>query len=153
MVFFFEVLHVFDDLNGGLKPFCTLSSSLLTDVTDAPEALEDSDTANSSYYGRNGSSRLAAFSSLSAAESVSRDLMVTSEDDEDEVWGERFLQMTSFQSYNVALSLVQYVVPLIIITYAYVRMGIKLWLTKTPGAAQHKRDLMILVNKKKASNE
>ena len=45
--------------------------------------------------------------------------------------------------------MLQYLLPLLIISFAYVRMGIKLWLTKTPGAAQQKRDEMILVNKKK----
>lgn len=55
----------------------------------------------------------------------------------------------SFQSYQVVLSVIQYFIPLFIISFAYTRMGVKLWLSQTPGAAQEKRDQMILVNKKK----
>ena len=47
------------------------------------------------------------------------------------------------------LSLVQYVLPLTAISFAYAKMGTKLWLNKTPGAANVKRDQMIVVNKKK----
>ncbi len=36
-----------------------------------------------------------------------------------------------------------------VISYAYLRMCKRLWLTRTPGVAQQKRDRMILVNKKK----
>ena len=57
--------------------------------------------------------------------------------------------MASFNAYSLLLSVVQYVVPLLLITFAYVRMGTRLWLTRTPGAAQVKRDQMILANKKK----
>lgn len=59
--------------------------------------------------------------------------------------------VTAFQSYCLILSAVQYLVPLTAISFAYVRMGMKLWLNKTPGTAQLKRDQMILVNKKKVS--
>ena len=59
----------------------------------------------------------------------------------------------SFQSYQVVLSVIQYFIPLFIISFAYTRMGVKLWLSQTPGAAQEKRDQMILVNKKKVRKE
>ena len=49
----------------------------------------------------------------------------------------------------MCLAAVQYLIPLTAISFAYVRMGTKLWLNKTPGTAQLKRDQMILVNKKK----
>ena len=58
--------------------------------------------------------------------------------------------LTYFHTYNVLLSLVQYVLPLTAISFAYAKMGTKLWLNKTPGAANVKRDQMIVVNKKKA---
>ncbi len=46
---------------------------------------------------------------------------------------------------------IEYALPLMIISYAYAHMGIRLWLTKTPGAAHDKRDECILSNKKKVS--
>ena len=51
--------------------------------------------------------------------------------------------------YTVFLTLVQYILPLTAISFAYARMGTTLWLNKTPGAANVKRDQMIVVNKKK----
>ena len=59
--------------------------------------------------------------------------------------------LTYFHTYNVFLTLAQYVLPLTAISFAYARMGTKLWLNKTPGAAHVKRDQMIVVNKKKGS--
>lgn len=59
--------------------------------------------------------------------------------------------LTYFHTYNVFLTLVQYVLPLTAISFAYAKMGTKLWLNKTPGAAHVKRDQMIVVNKKKGS--
>ena len=47
----------------------------------------------------------------------------------------------------------QYLLPLSVISYAYLRMCKKLWLTRTPGVAQQKRDRMILVNKKKVLSD
>ena len=57
--------------------------------------------------------------------------------------------LAAFHIYNFVLTIVQYLLPLIVISIAYVRMGMRLWLTKTPGVAQLKRDQMILMNKKK----
>lgn len=44
---------------------------------------------------------------------------------------------------------IEYALPLVIISIAYGRMGTRLWLTRTPGTAQDKRDECILSNKKK----
>ena len=49
----------------------------------------------------------------------------------------------------LVLLVIQYAIPLTIISYAYTRMGIKLWLTSTPGNADNQRDERILINKKK----
>ena len=46
---------------------------------------------------------------------------------------------------------IEYAVPLFIISIAYGRMGTRLWLTRTPGTAQDKRDECILTNKKKVT--
>ncbi len=45
--------------------------------------------------------------------------------------------------------IVEYFVPLAVISYAYTRIAFRLWGSKTPGAAQDQRDHNILVNKKK----
>ena len=45
--------------------------------------------------------------------------------------------------------IVEYFVPLAIISFAYMRIAFRLWGSKTPGAAQDQRDHNILVNKKK----
>jgi len=44
---------------------------------------------------------------------------------------------------------IEYALPLVIISIAYAHMGTRLWLTRTPGTAQDKRDECILSNKKK----
>ena len=54
-----------------------------------------------------------------------------------------------FKIYNIVLMILQYAIPLMIISFAYTRMGIKLWLTHTPGNAHDQRDERILINKKK----
>ena len=50
---------------------------------------------------------------------------------------------------SVSLVTVEYFVPLALISAAYARIAFRLWLTKTPGAAQDNRDHVILANKKK----
>ena len=44
-----------------------------------------------------------------------------------------------FKIYNIVLMILQYAIPLMIISFAYTRMGIKLWLTHTPGNAHDQR--------------
>ena len=44
-----------------------------------------------------------------------------------------------FKIYQIVLVILQYAIPLMIISFAYIRMGIKLWLTHTPGNAHDQR--------------
>ena len=53
--------------------------------------------------------------------------------------------------YMHFLCFVQYFVPLILISFAYIRIAVVLWGSKTPGAAQDQRDQIVLRNKKKVS--
>ncbi len=63
----------------------------------------------------------------------------------------RWLSRTLFAVYNQSLVFIQYVVPVLIITFAYVRMGIHLWWSQTPGNVNHSRDAILLRNKKKVT--
>merc|ERR1719431_692708 len=54
-----------------------------------------------------------------------------------------------FMWYKNFLCLVQYFIPLILISGAYIRMAITLWSTQTPGAAHMERDRTVMANKKK----
>jgi len=54
-----------------------------------------------------------------------------------------------YQGYCVLLVILEYLVPLSIITMAYLRMGMRLWWARTPGQANQLRDDKILKNKKK----
>ena len=56
-----------------------------------------------------------------------------------------------FFRYMHFLCFVQYFVPLILISFAYIRIAVVLWGSKTPGAAQDQRDQIVLRNKKKVS--
>ena len=51
--------------------------------------------------------------------------------------------------FSISLLIVEYFVPLAIISFAYMRIAFRLWGSRTPGAAQDQRDHNILVNKKK----
>ena len=53
--------------------------------------------------------------------------------------------------YMHFLCFVQYFVPLILISFAYIRIAVVLWGSKIPGAAQDQRDQIVLKNKKKVS--
>ncbi|CAM1293237.1 tkr-3 (predicted) [Pycnogonum litorale] len=46
---------------------------------------------------------------------------------------------------------IQYIVPLIILGFAYTRMALRLWGTNVPGNAESERDAMIIRNKRKVS--
>lgn len=59
------------------------------------------------------------------------------------------IYLTPYQIYIAFLAAVQYVLPLAVVAYSHVRMGIRLWTTKTPGNADGKRDETILGNKKR----
>ena len=51
--------------------------------------------------------------------------------------------------YSYSLTTMEYIVPLVIITFAYTRIAFRLWGNKTPGQAQDSRDQNLLMNKKK----
>ena len=72
---------------------------------------------------------------------------IKDEGEEEEEPGQ--LLLTMFQVYFVSLLLLEYLAPLSIITLAYLKMGMKLWWTITPGQADQLRDDKILRNKKK----
>lgn len=53
--------------------------------------------------------------------------------------------------YRSILVLLQYVIPLTVISCVYARMGFALWGATAPGNAQTERDAQIMRNKKKVS--
>lgn len=53
--------------------------------------------------------------------------------------------------YRVIILLVQYVVPLCIISCVYARMALRLWGSHAPGNAQFIRDATLMKNKKKVT--
>ena len=53
--------------------------------------------------------------------------------------------------YSIILVAVEFFIPLLIISIAYIRISYHLWGNKTPGIAQDLRDQALLVNKKKVS--
>ena len=55
-------------------------------------------------------------------------------------------------SYRVVLLVLQYVIPLCVISCVYIRMALTLWGSKTPGNAQSTRDATLMKNKKKVSS-
>jgi len=61
----------------------------------------------------------------------------------------KIYQLEVFMWYKNALCLVQYFIPLTIISGAYIRMAVCLWSARTPGAAQLDRDRQVVNNKKK----
>ncbi|XP_062555944.1 substance-K receptor-like [Armigeres subalbatus] len=65
-----------------------------------------------------------------------------------------FCQVVNFEEsemllYRYILTLVQYFVPLCVISFVYIQMALRLWGSKTPGNAQDTRDMTMLKNKKK----
>ena len=83
-VFFFEFTHVFDDLNGGTKPFCAVTSSLV-----GGGASDSFEAANSSYI---NASALAEDQADKRERDQEMDLLQ---------------KMTTFQAYNCLLALFQ----------------------------------------------
>lgn len=53
--------------------------------------------------------------------------------------------------YRRVLAVVQYAIPLCIISFVYARMALRLWGSKAPGNAQDSRDATLMKNKKKVS--
>ncbi|XP_023342701.1 tachykinin-like peptides receptor 99D [Eurytemora carolleeae] len=56
---------------------------------------------------------------------------------------------TVFIWYMNLLCLVQYFIPVVLISFAYIRMAVVLWGSRTPGTAQIERDRAVTNNKKK----
>lgn len=54
--------------------------------------------------------------------------------------------------YRRVLAVVQYAIPLCIISFVYIRMALRLWGSKAPGNAQDSRDATLMKNKKKVSS-
>lgn len=54
--------------------------------------------------------------------------------------------------YRLVLFVLQYLIPLIVITGAYARMAHTLWGNKTPGNAQDSRDATLMKNKQRVSS-
>jgi len=59
------------------------------------------------------------------------------------------ISIQQFLWYKNFLCLVQYFIPCILISGAYIRMAVTLWSRKTPGVAQLERDINVMNNKKK----
>ncbi|XP_046980236.1 prolactin-releasing peptide receptor-like isoform X1 [Schistocerca americana] len=59
------------------------------------------------------------------------------------------LSNKAMMSYRMVLFLVQYLIPLCVITYVYSRMALRLWGSKAPGNAQDLRDATLMKNKKR----
>lgn len=53
--------------------------------------------------------------------------------------------------YILCLVIIQYLLPLIIITGAYIRMAAQLWGATAPGNKEESRDAVVLRNKKKVT--
>ena len=56
---------------------------------------------------------------------------------------------STWRLYLMSGVLIQYCIPLLIITFCHCHMAQVLWGTKTPGQAYDKRDEVILANKRK----
>ena len=54
-----------------------------------------------------------------------------------------------YSYFSIILVAVEFFIPLLIISIAYIRIAYHLWGNKTPGIAQDLRDQALLVNKKK----
>ncbi|XP_066593738.1 RYamide receptor-like isoform X2 [Prorops nasuta] len=56
---------------------------------------------------------------------------------------------SSMLIYRVLLGFLQYLTPLVIISFVYARMALRLWGSKAPGNAEDSRDANLMKNKKK----
>ena len=54
-----------------------------------------------------------------------------------------------WKAYSCAAPLLQYLIPLLLLSYLYWRIGTAIWWAKTPGQALRERDAVLLKNKKK----
>ena len=54
-----------------------------------------------------------------------------------------------FYIYNIFLVIIEYLLPLLVMSYTYTRMCVRLWLSVTPGQGGKAQDQAILANKKR----
>ncbi|KAH3862082.1 hypothetical protein DPMN_025043 [Dreissena polymorpha] len=53
------------------------------------------------------------------------------------------------QVYTIAIMCIQYVIPLIVLMFTYTRIGYIIWIKRTPGEAERRRDERIASSKRK----
>jgi neuropeptide Y receptor len=93
---------------------------------------------------------IAFFTKLTYSSHNSSDAAIPSEIDLPqctEYWPENLTNIP--QIYNISLLLIQYFIPLVILTYYYVRIYFVLTKAKAPGECIEQRDLKIMKSKKK----
>ena len=61
------------------------------------------------------------------------------------------LTSSLWKAYSCATPLVQYLLPLLMLSYLYCRIGAAIWWAEIPGQALRERDAILLKNKKKVS--
>ncbi len=64
-------------------------------------------------------------------------------------FGSKYFE-TTHDAYIVATLMVQYVLPLVYLVFAYSRMSLKLWRNQIPGNEEQNRDETLIANKKKS---
>ena len=110
---------------GGVKPFCTPE-----EITHSVDYYNQDQTKyNQTIYGKKSYNSTNNLSDLTEEEVPQ--------------------YLTQYQIYISINLIIQYGVPCFLLTYSYVRMGIKLWTNQTPGNADNRRDEGIMENKKK----
>ena len=121
------IFHNFDyvdDYEGGLKPFCTPEEVPKYQADYDYDDHENQIIYNQTNFGQN-------------------------ETNSNYDYYEEPVFLTNFKVYIIISFVIQYCVPTLLLTYSYVRMGIRLWTNQTPGNADNRRDEGILENKKK----
>ncbi|XP_071745532.1 RYamide receptor isoform X2 [Lepeophtheirus salmonis] len=127
MGLFHRFENVFDESNGGTKPFCTpvppnVNNIVVEEYDTRSEDYKSVDTDTNSEW--KNTTHIASVVSLPPTKNL-------------------------YEIYSLSLIIIQYVIPLTVISYVYIKMGIKLWMNRTPGSAQDRRDQTILQNKKR----
>lgn len=59
---------------------------------------------------------------------------------------------TQRRAYSMAVMILQYFLPLTILTFTYANIGVVIWAKKVPGEAENSRDQRIAASKKKVLN-
>ena len=61
-----------------------------------------------------------------------------------------YVKMQIFYFYNIFLVILEYILPLFVMSFTYIRISLCLWKAVTPGVGVTAQDLVILKNKKRA---